>query len=102
MDKVQIATNQIQRGMVLKIIHEAQPLGAGLEVITAVLKQHGHALDREAVMTLCKYLEGKQLIHIENLGNAILKLNRDIAHITPQGIDVLEGTQAVEGIALVD
>jgi len=100
MDNVQIAANQILRGLVLNITREADPLGASAELIRAILKQHGHSLDKSDVKGICKYLEGKGLVKINGTKNEVLKVSRFIAYITPTGIDVLEGTIQIEGIEL--
>jgi len=96
-----VMNNQVLRGMVLEICQQAYPKGASTELIRAALKQQGHVLDGNEATSLCSYLEGKGLVRIVNAKNEVLKINRDIAHITPKGIDVLEGTETADGIALM-
>ena len=98
MDKIQVATNQVLRGLVLQTINEAK--GAGMELICAVLKQHGYTVDKAEVIIICHYLKGKNLITVDSVGNKGVGIHRDIAYITPQGIDTLEGTLEVDGIEL--
>lgn len=92
--------NQILRGKVLMICAEAEPLGAGTEVIAAALRKEGYAVNTADVDKICKYLEQKNLIDIDTIENKVLDLRRDIAHITPCGIDFLEGTTVVQGVEL--
>jgi len=98
MDSTKIATSQVLRGVVLQIVRDAEPLGASTEIIRAAVKQHGYELNNSEITTICNYLKGKHLIRLQNLGNAILKIHREIAYITPQGIDATEGTLEVDGI----
>ena len=95
-----ISQKQILRGRILRICNQAEPLGAGTEVITAALKREGYPVSKDEVGEACRYLEKKELVEIEKIENKILNISRDIAHITAQGTDVLEGTQPVEGIEL--
>ena len=102
MDEVTKATtNKILRGLALRIANEANAAGgAGVVLISAVLKQHGYNLEQEKVLGMCKYLQDKGLVNLETIGNDSLKIHRVIAHITAKGIDVLEGTETIDGIIL--
>ena len=102
MGNLQIAANHIHRGMILKMAREADPLGASVELLRAVIKQHGYNLEKSEIMGMCKYLEGKGLVNISGAKNDALQVSRFIASITPKGIDVLEGTVQIEGIELGD
>ena len=64
------------------------------------MKKEGYAVTQKDVSAACRYLEGKGLILVKSVKNDVLKINRDIAHIMPDGVDVLEGTKTVEGIEL--
>lgn len=96
----QIAVNYIVRGLILGIAHAAGDGGAGVPIIKVMLMQEGHDLKESDILGHCRYLEGKGLVMVENVRNSIQKISRDIAHITPKGVDVLEGTVQVEGILL--
>ena len=101
MDKIlEIGNKQIIRGLVLMIAEAAGINGASLELIKTALKPHGYNIEKDEVMMVCQYLEGKGLIRIETFKNEVLKISRDIAYIMPDGIDVLEGTMKVDGINL--
>lgn len=100
MGNLQVAANSIRRGLILKTINESAPLGASIEVVKSVLLQHGHKLDRAETLKQCQYLEGKGLVRIDTTSNEVLNIRREIAHITPKGIDVLEGTEIINGIEL--
>ena len=39
-------------------------------------------------------------MRIDTTSNEVLNIRREIAHITPKGIDVLEGTEIINGIEL--
>ena len=95
-----ISQKQILRGRILKICHQAEPLGAGTEVITAALKREGYPVSKDEVGEACRYLAGKKLVEIEKIENKVLNISRDIAHITARGTDVLDGTIPIEGIEL--
>ena len=99
---VRTMEKQLLRGLALRFAHLAGSVGAGTDVIKALLKQDGFNLNIGDIQEACGYLEGKGLIRMEHPGNAVLKINRDISYITPKGVDVLEGTVTVEGIELVD
>ncbi len=98
----EIIGKQVLRGEVLNIVCGAEPYGAGTETIHAFLKKKGYAVDKDGIAALCNYLAGKGLIKIERAENKVLDIKRDIAQITPEGVDVLEGTVTVEGIELAD
>ena len=100
MGNVKIAANQLHRGLALRTVSEAEPVGASVELIRTVFKQHGYDFEKNEVMAICRYLEGKGLINISNSNNSVLGISRFISTITPKGIDVLEGTVQVEGIEL--
>lgn len=97
---VRIIEKQVLRGLVLGISNQAEPLGAGVDIIQSTLKQHGYNLIKDEILTACNYLQGKGLVRMEHVENEVLKLSRDIAHITPKGVDVLEGTEKIDGIEL--
>lgn len=101
MDKaMEILTKQALRGRILNLCKVSQPLGAAMEVLTAMLRKEGFKVSKEEVFEECSYLEGKGLIEIVFIENAVLGISREIAHIKPAGIDLLEGTTEAGGIDL--
>jgi hypothetical protein len=93
---------QVLRGEVLRFTGYAEPRGAGVEVLQAFIKKNGFTVGKDEILTICRYLEGKGLVAVEHIENKILGVSRDVAHITPKGVDVMEGTETIEGIELVD
>lgn len=94
-----VTEKQVLRGYCLKICEQAEPLGAGTEVIQAALKKNGFKeYSREDIEEACDYLEKKNLVKLEHIKNDVLKIQRCIARITAKGTDLLEGTVAEEGI----
>lgn len=96
----EVMERMILRGDILKICEIAQPLGATEEVLHGALRREGYACAITDVRDACSYLQGKGLVMVEQLQNDVLQISRAVVKITPQGIDLLEGTAAVEGIRL--
>lgn len=95
-----VVEKQVLRGLVLRITEAAEPLGAGTEVILAAIRQYGYSASKDDIAECCNYLQGKELVKVERVGNTVLGLSRDIAHITPKGVDALEGTEQIDGVVL--
>ena len=96
-----VTEKQILRGCCLKICEQAEPLGAGTEVIYAAFKKSGYSgYGKEDITEACEYLERKGLVKLEHIKNDILGIYRCIAHITAKGTDLLEGTIAEEGVEI--
>ena len=98
---IEVAANHELRGYILKLAHETQPLGAGLQFLEIVLHQLKFNITSNDVANACQYLEGKGLVRIERVSNQAREISRDIVHITSKGIDVMEGTETTAGIELV-
>jgi hypothetical protein len=64
------------------------------------MKRYGYAASEDDIHACCNYLAGKGLITMQKIENKVLGISRDIAHITPEGTDVLEGTVTIDGITL--
>lgn len=97
-----VTEKQILRGCCLNICEQAEPLGAGTEVIYSALKRMGYAdYTKDDIEEACIYLEKKGLVKLEYVKSEVLNIKRCIAHITPKGTDLLEGTITEEGIELV-
>ena len=97
---IEVSNEKILRGLVLEICDQAGLTGAGMELIQAALKASGFYAAREDILNACKYLEGKELIKLQQINNTRLKIFRNIAHLTPKGKDALDGTIVIEGIEL--
>ena len=55
---IEVSTMQILRGLVLAICSQAHPQGASTDLILAALVPYGHSIKLDAVLGICKYLEG--------------------------------------------
>jgi len=97
---IEAASEKVLRGLVLEILSQAEPTGATTELIQAALKPYAHTLTKDAVLSVCHYLKGKGLATTEGVSNDRLNISRVIVHITPKGVDVLEGTESVSGVEL--
>ena len=98
---IETAGEKVLRGLVLEMLSQAEPAGATPELIQAALKPYAHLLTKDAVLKICGYLKGKGLATFEHFSNDRLNISRLIVNITPKGIDVLEGTETIDGIELV-
>lgn len=98
---IEIAKAQELRGYVLRIACEAQPCGAGFQFIEILLGQIKLSANADEIKNAALYLKEKGLVRIESASNEAKGISRDIVHITPKGIDVLEGTEEISGIQLV-
>ena len=97
-----VTEKQILRGCCLNICEQAEPLGAGTEVIYSALKKSGYTdYAKSDIEEACVYLEKKGLVRLEYVKNDILNIKRCIAHITAKGTDFLEGAVQEEGLELV-
>lgn len=96
---VNVAEKEVMRNEILKIFQEAAPQGASIQVLRAGLKKMGLATTEDEVEKQVSYLEGKQLLQVERVGNERLGIRRTVAFITSTGIDVLEGNDTSVGIA---
>lgn len=97
-----VSEKHVLRGYCLKICEQAEPLGAGTEVIYSALKKSGYSdYEKADIEEACSYLEKKGFVQLEHVKNDVLKIKRCIAHITAKGTDLLEGTITEEGVELV-
>lgn len=95
-----VTQRQILRGLILQICNVTAAVGAGTQLILSALRREGYVVTQQDVTDACRYLEGKELITIKNIRNDVLHIDKTIAYITPQGVDVLEGTTMVDGVEL--
>lgn len=97
-----VTQKQVLRGYVLKIADQAEPLGAGIEVIHGALKKEGFTeYSRADIAEAGNYLKKKDLVTLNNVKNDVLHIQRCVVKITAKGTDLLEGTITEEGIELV-
>ncbi|MBQ8982696.1 MAG: hypothetical protein IJ079_03830 [Lachnospiraceae bacterium] len=94
----EVAERQIIRKEILDILAETDQEGASTKVLKLALSKQGHELTDLTLNLELKYLQGKNLVQLDQVSNPALGIHRTIVHITSRGIDVLEGTIQVEGI----
>ena len=91
---------QMLRGSILRICNELPATGAGTPLMLSILKQKGSAATADDIADACYYLQCKGLITLKNFKSDTLQTERDIAYITANGIDVLDGTTEIDGITI--
>ena len=84
--------DQLQEGLALMTVSDAEPMGASIELIRIVFKNNGCELDKSEVLSICKSLESKGLMNIGNLRHNLLGTVKSISicTISPQGIEEIE------------
>lgn len=95
---IDLVTKEIVRTDILEICQQSVPLGADEKVVTAALRKNGYDITEQTVKEQLYYLEGKKLIELNKINNKTLGIERVIARITPEGMDVLEGNAEVDGL----
>ena len=100
MNSLEAAVKQILRAEILRISQAAGEAGAGVELLTAVLKKADSGITRAMVQEQAEYLAGKGLLSRKEVQNRALSISRIIYRITPEGTDCLEGTLEAPGIEL--
>ena len=96
---METAEKEVMRSEILKMCQEAAPQGASIQVVRAGLKKMGIMAAEADVEKQFSYLEGKKLLRIQRIGNEALGINRVVASITAEGMDLLEGNASAVGIA---
>ena len=99
-DLMKAMENQVLRNQLLEILRQAGGGGANEKVIGLAMRTAGYQPDRAQLAENLSYLEAKGLVGIRKCENRALGINMDIFFITPDGIDVLEGTMEVPGIGV--
>ncbi len=92
--------NQVIRDQVLELLREAGPNGANEKVVTMALHKAGYRTDAKQIQEALYYLQYKGLISAIQCENKSLSISMVVYMITPEGIDVLEGTTQAEGIGV--
>lgn len=97
---ITITEKQILRDQVLEILQEAGNRGANRRVISLALHKIGYGVDMRDLDDALSYLEGKGLILSERVQNRALEIDMVVYRITPDGVDVLEGTMEAQGVGV--
>lgn len=92
--------NQVIRNQLLELLQEAGPDGANEKVIGFAMSKAGYKVSPEQIWENLYYLEKKSLIWVAKCENKALGVHMDVYVITPDGIDVLEGTAEAPGIGV--
>lgn len=99
MDKlIDVTQKQLLRGKILKLCDELQSTGAGVTLMLSIFRQQGERCSENDITDACRYLHDKGLINFKNYKSDSLNIKRDIAYITSDGVDVLEGTISASGV----
>mgnify|MGYP001033905135 CR=1 FL=1 len=85
------AEKEVIRREILELCRETQPYGAGRPALKAALRKSSYDVSDKELLTHVEYLKGKGLIRTEEVSNKRLGINRVIAHLTPEGMDYLDG-----------
>lgn len=99
-DLMKAMENQVVRNQLLELLRETGPNGANEKVISMAMRQAGYKLDAQQVREALYYLEKKGLVWVAKCDNKALGISMDVYIITPDGIDVLEGTSQIDGIGV--
>lgn len=97
---VDITEKQILRDQTLEILQAAGSSGANRKVISLALHKSGYGAGDRDLDDALSYLEGKGLIRSERVQNRALGIDMVVYRITPDGVDVLEGTAEAPGIGV--
>lgn len=95
---IELAEKEILRKNILEILEECGDEGASEELISKCVSRAGIKCDTESIKKECEYLKGKGLVNINHVDNKVLGIKRNIMTITSAGVDILDGTNAVEGV----
>ncbi len=93
------AEKEVIRREILELCRETQPYGAGLQVLKAALRKSDYDVGDKELLTHVEYLKGKGLIRTEEVASRRLEICRVIVHLTPEGMDYLDGNgQDIVGV----
>lgn len=87
---LELTKKEIMRKEILALCQSAGEMGCSRQVIQAAMGKMSP--DMPDIGTELYYLQEKQLLRLEKVGNNRLGLQRDIYFITASGIDYLDGT----------
>jgi GTP cyclohydrolase II len=98
---LETAKKQLLRGTILEIANSATPSGVSAEIAAITLRKKGVEVNNGEILAAYDYLEKKGLADIQYIENKTLGIEKmSVLYISPEGIDVLEGTRTVEGIEI--
>lgn len=89
-DLLKLTEKEITRKEILLLCQSAGETGCSRQVVEAALKKA--CPEAAEIGKELYYLQEKQLIRMERIGNSRLGLERDIYFITGAGMDYLDGT----------
>lgn len=90
-DVLELTKKEIMRKEILALCQSAGEVGCSKQVIQAAVGKMYPEMTTGIEKELY-YLQEKQLLRLEKVGNSRLGLQRDIYFITASGIDYLDGT----------
>lgn len=99
-DLMKTVENQVIRSQLLELLRQAGPNGASEKVIRMAMKKAGSRAEPEQIREQMTYLEGKGLVWKAECRNQALGIDMNVYILTPDGIDVLEGTREEPGIGV--
>lgn len=99
-DLLKATENQVIRNQLLELLREAGPDGANEKVIGFAMRKAGYPADPGRLRENLYYLEKKGLLWVAKCENQALGIHMDVFVITPDGMDVLEGTAQAPGIGV--
>lgn len=99
-DFIKTVENQAIRNQLLELLRQAGPNGASEKVIRMAMKKAGSRAEPERIQEQIFYLERKGLVWKAECKNPALGIDMNVYILTPDGIDVLEGTREEPGIGV--
>lgn len=99
-DLMKAVEKQVVRNQLLELLQAAGPDGAGEKVIGMAMQKAGYKVGADDLKEALYYLERKGLVWVAKCRNKALGISMDVYVITPDGIDVLEGTIEAPGIGV--
>lgn len=97
-DLIKTAEKEILRKEILLLCYNAAPAGCSMDVLAAAFAHSGTG-DKEELARQVDYLEAKNLVTVQKVGNERLGISKKIVKLTAEGIDYMEGnTNQIAGI----
>lgn len=84
------AEKEILRKEILGLCYKAAPTGCSMDVLAAAFA-HSGAGDKEEIARQVDYLEAKNLVTVQQVGNERLGISKKIVRLTAEGTDYMEG-----------
>lgn len=89
-DLLRTAEKEILRKEILNLCYQAGSVGCSTDVLAAAFA-HSGACSREEIVRQVDYLEAKELVTAQDVGNARLGISKKVVKLTAGGIDYIEG-----------